>query len=73
MDREGQETGRGQNTRRGGSDPTVPQTRGPVPAGFGDHSRLLLLRTAARVLAAHKNSAYRVARGAACNSVGRTA
>src|SRR5207249_3865989 len=29
---------------RGGSDPPVPQNRGPVPAGFGGHPRLLLLR-----------------------------
>jgi hypothetical protein len=33
-----------QNTKMGGSDPTVPQNRGPVPAGFGGHSRLRLLR-----------------------------
>jgi hypothetical protein len=39
-----QEWGRGQNTKMGGSDPTAPQTRGPVPSGFGDHSRLKLLR-----------------------------
>ena len=35
--------GRGQNTRMGGSDPTAPQNRGPVPSGFGGHSRLRLL------------------------------
>jgi hypothetical protein len=40
-----QEWGRGQNTRMGGSDPTAPQTRGPVPAGFGGHSRLKLMRS----------------------------
>jgi predicted transcriptional regulator len=28
----------------GGSDPTAPQNRGPVPSGFGGHSRLKLLR-----------------------------
>src|SRR5207245_10301662 len=39
-----QEWGRGQNTRMGGSDPTVPQNRGPIPSGSGGHSRLLLLR-----------------------------
>src|ERR1700676_5267381 len=39
-----QEWGRGQNTRMGGSDPTAPLNRGPVPAGFGGHSRLKLLR-----------------------------
>ena len=44
--------GRGQNTRMGGSDPTAPQNRGPIPSGFGGHSRLLLLEYAARVLAA---------------------
>src|SRR6266853_2849128 len=49
-----QEWGRGQNTRMGGSDPTAPQNRGPVPAGFGGHSRLLLLEFAARVLAAQE-------------------
>ena len=32
--------GRGQNTKMGGSDPTAPQNRGPVPSGFGGHSRL---------------------------------
>jgi len=40
----------------GGSDPTAPQNRGPVPAGFGGHSRLLLLEDAARVLAARMGS-----------------
>src|SRR6266404_8932279 len=49
-----QEWGRGQNTRMGGSDPTAPRNRGPVPAGFGGHSRLLLLECAARVLAAQE-------------------
>src|SRR6266550_4570753 len=51
-----QKWGRGQNTRMGGSDPTAPQNRGPVPAGFGGHSRLLLLEFAARVLAARRRS-----------------
>jgi hypothetical protein len=46
-----QEWGRGQNTKMGGSDPTAPQNRGPVPSGFGGHSRLVLLGFAARVLA----------------------
>jgi predicted transcriptional regulator len=36
----------------GGSDPIVPQNRGPIPSGFGGHSRLLLLENTARVLAA---------------------
>src|SRR6266513_312059 len=49
-----QEWGRGQNTRMGGSDPTAPQNRGPVPSGSGGHSRLLLLEDAARVLAAQE-------------------
>jgi hypothetical protein len=43
---------RGQNTTRGGSDPIAPQNRGPIPSGFGGHSRLLLLECAAPVLAA---------------------
>jgi hypothetical protein len=43
---------RGQNTTRGGSDPIVPQNRGPIPLGFGGHSRLFLLKLADRVLAA---------------------
>ena len=30
----------------------MPQNRGPIPSGFGGHSRLLLLESAARVLAA---------------------
>jgi predicted transcriptional regulator len=51
-DRDSKKTERGQNTIRGGSDPTVPQNRGPVPSGFGGHSRLLLLEDAAGVLAA---------------------
>src|SRR6267378_6498293 len=34
-----QEWGRGQNTRMGGSDPIAPRNRGPVPSGFGGHSR----------------------------------
>lgn len=45
------ETERGQNTTRGGSDPIAPQNRGPIPSGFGGHSRLLLPGSAARVLA----------------------
>jgi hypothetical protein len=32
----------------------VPQNRGPIPPGFGGHSRLLLLKDAARVLAAQE-------------------
>jgi hypothetical protein len=36
--------GRGQNTKMGGSDPTAPRNRGPVPSGFGGHSRRKLLR-----------------------------
>jgi predicted transcriptional regulator len=32
----------------------VPQNLGPIPAGFGGHSRLLLLEDAARVLAARE-------------------
>src|SRR6266849_6912094 len=47
--RDGKETERGQNTIRGGSDPIAPQNRGPIPSGFGGHSRLLLLEDAARV------------------------
>ncbi|MFZ0886360.1 MAG: hypothetical protein WAN14_23365, partial [Candidatus Acidiferrales bacterium] len=43
---------RGQNTTRGGSDPIAPQNRGPIPPGFGGHSRLFLLEAADRVLAA---------------------
>jgi len=39
----GRQSGRGQNTIRGGSDPIAPQNRGPIPPGFGGHSRLLLL------------------------------
>src|SRR6267143_2588039 len=50
--RPGQEWGRGQNTKMGGSDPTAPRNRGPVPSGFGGHSRLLLLESAVPVLAA---------------------
>lgn len=33
----------------------VPRNRGPIPSGFGGHSRLLPLQTAARVLAAYRN------------------
>ena len=32
----------------------MPQNRGPIPSGFGGHSRLLLLETAACVLAAQE-------------------
>jgi predicted transcriptional regulator len=46
----------------GGSDPTAPQNRGPVPAGFGGHSRLLLLEIAARVLAAQEKEIRRFVR-----------
>jgi hypothetical protein len=42
---------RGQNTTRGGSDPIAPGNRGPIPPGFGGHSRLFLLEVADRVLA----------------------
>ena len=45
---------RGQKTSRGGSDPIVPQNRGPIPPGFGGHSRLFLLEVADRVLAAQE-------------------
>ena len=44
MQKIGRENGRGQNTIRGGSDPIAPRNRGPIPPGFGGHSRLLLLR-----------------------------
>jgi len=50
----GRQNRRGQNTIRGGSDPIVPQNRGPIPSGSGGHSRLLLLKAAARVLAAQE-------------------
>ena len=43
-----------QNTSRGGSDPIVPQNRGPIPPGFGGHSRLFLPEPADRVLAAQE-------------------
>jgi len=46
----------------GGSDPTAPRNRGPVPAGFGGHSRLLLLEYAARVLAAQDEGIGEVVR-----------
>ena len=39
-------------TEMGGSDPIVPRNRGPIPPGFGGHSRLFLLEPADRVLAA---------------------
>src|SRR2546429_6830261 len=45
---------RAKNPRMGGSDPIAPQNRGPIPSGFGGHSRLLLLEVAARVLAAQR-------------------
>src|SRR5260370_22565097 len=54
--------GRGQNTKMGGSDPIVPQNRGPIPSGFGGHSRALLLECAARVLAARRGSSNGVVR-----------
>jgi len=38
-------------TEMGGSDPTAPQNRGPIPSGFGGRSRLLLRKDAAPVLA----------------------
>jgi hypothetical protein len=38
--------------RRERERPHRPRKRGPVPAGFGGHSRLLLPGIAARVLAA---------------------
>lgn len=53
---------RGQNTTRGGSDPIAPQHRGPIPSGFGGHSRLLLLEYAARVLAAQDGGIGKVVR-----------
>jgi len=46
----------------GGSDPIVPQNRGPIPSGFGGHSRLLLLKCAARVLAAQNEGIGEVVR-----------
>ena len=55
-------TERGQNTTRGGSDPIAPQNRGPIPSGFGGHSRLLLLKDAARVLAAQQEGIGTVVR-----------
>jgi hypothetical protein len=33
------------------SDPIAPQNRGPIPSSFGGHSRILLLESAARILA----------------------
>jgi hypothetical protein len=48
---------RGQNTTRGGSDPIAPQNRGPIPPGFGGHSRLFLRQIADRVLAARERGA----------------
>ena len=32
---------RGQNCGTAGSDPIAPQSRGPIPSGFGGHSRPL--------------------------------
>jgi len=46
----------------GGSDPTAPLNRGPVPSSFGGHSRLLLLEIAARVLAAQEKEIRRFVR-----------
>jgi predicted transcriptional regulator len=40
----------------------VPQKRGPIPSGFGGHSRLLLLKDAARVLAAQEKGIRRFVR-----------
>src|SRR5262250_1630090 len=48
--------------KSGGSDPIVPQNRGPIPSGFGGHSRLLLLESAARVLAAQDEGVGEVVR-----------
>ena len=62
MRKRGEKTERGQNTIRGGSDPIVPQNRGPIPSGFGGHSRLLLLEHATRVLAAHEEGIGEVVR-----------
>ncbi len=38
----------------------MPQNRGPIPSGFGGHSRLLLLKSAASVLAAQKQRSQQV-------------
>jgi hypothetical protein len=46
----------------GWSDPIAPQNRGPIPTGFGGHSRLLLLESAARVLAAQDEGIGEVVR-----------
>jgi hypothetical protein len=62
MQKRGEKTERGQNTIRGGSDPIAPQNRGPIPSGFGGHSRLLLLEYAARVLAAQEKGIGELAR-----------
>src|SRR5882762_7952341 len=64
IDRDGKETERGQNTIRGGSDPIAPHNRGPIPSGFGGHSRLLLLEYAARVLAAQEKGNWRICKTA---------
>ncbi len=53
---------RGQITELGGSDPIAPQDRGPIPPGFGGHSRLLLLEDAARVFAAQEKGIRRFVR-----------
>ena len=52
MDKQERENGRGQNTRRGGSDPTVPQNRGPGPFGLRGSLPPRAAEIAARVLAA---------------------
>jgi len=44
------------------SDCIAPQDRGPIPPGFGGHSRLLLLEDAARVLAAQDEGIGEVVR-----------
>src|SRR6202521_3888472 len=52
-----QKWGRGQNTRMGGSDPTAPLNRGPVPSGFrGALPPQAAQEIAARVLAARRGS-----------------
>jgi hypothetical protein len=45
----------------------VPRNRGPVPAGCGGHSRLVLLGIAASVLAARRDSVGQIACSFACN------
>src|ERR1700674_1921732 len=52
-----QKWGRGQNTRMGGSDPTAPLNRGPVPSAFrGSLPPQAAQEIAARVLAARRGS-----------------